>query len=348
MALLTFGALTGACGGSSSNGDIDARSSRSDGRIDEGSSPPPAGGYFVELKPVGSWSSLPDGDACAAQVHYSTWEPRPENDLANHTMPAPGAMASSFAARPRNQGGTYDARWDSWLLPRVDGQFTGTTDEIFQWAACKWGLPDNLLRGMAVRESTWFEYLHFASGAAYWDRGTGDAFASATPDSMTYCNGIATQGLLSSQVHDYQSDPVTSVGAYPYTPAAGLCPKTFSIVGVMSWDDPAWQSPYPAYPGNQNGTFPFTRDSTAAALDYLGSYLRGCYEGWEPWLGGAYAAGDMPGCVGLWYAGDWHSVDGDDYTSRAQAEIDALTWLTPDFDDSAQHYQCDSTYGCPH
>lgn len=72
---------------------------------------------------------------------------------------------------------------------------------------------------------------------------------------------------------------------------------------------------------------PFNRDSSAFALDYLGSQLRGCYEGWQHWLGGAYGAGDIWGCVGLWYAGDWHSAAGDGYTSRVQNEISNLTWL---------------------
>src|SRR5713101_8041254 len=85
------------------------------------SSPPPASGYFG-LKPVGSWSSLPTDAQCAAQVHYSTWEPRPENSQQDHTIPAPGAMAASFASRPRALGGSYNSLWDSWLLRRVDGQ----------------------------------------------------------------------------------------------------------------------------------------------------------------------------------------------------------------------------------
>jgi hypothetical protein len=308
---------------------------------------------------VGSWSSLASDSQCAAGVHYSTWEPRPQNQEQNTTMPAPGAMTASFASRPRDTGGSYDPRWDTWLLPRVDGRFTGTTDEILQWAACKWGLPDNLARADAVIESTWFQYLHFPAdasfggggGSCYWDYGCGDAFSSPSAASTTYCQGIAAAGMVTSTVHDYQRDPVTSTGGYPYTPASGLCPKTFSILGVMSWDDPAWQSPYPAYPGNQNGTFPFTRDSTAAAADYWGAYLRGCYEGWEPWLRqtgtGTYAAGDLWGCIGSWYSGAWHDSAANSYITRVQTEQDNTTWLTAAFDDSAQQYECNATYGCP-
>ena len=146
--------------------------------------PPAAGGYF-SLRPVGSWSSLPSDSQCAGAIHYSTWEPRPQNNQQNHTEPAPGAMAASFASRPRDQpgSGTYNSLWDTWLLRRVDGRFTGTTDEILQWAACKWGLPDNVFRADAAEESTWFEYLHFPNdasygggggGSCYWNRGCGD------------------------------------------------------------------------------------------------------------------------------------------------------------------------------
>jgi len=290
-------------------------------------------------------------------------------------MPAPAAMAASFAARPRDQGNTYNALWDTWLLQRVDGQFTGTTDEIFQWAACKWGLPDNLIRADAVEESTWFQYLHFPNaassgggggGSCYWNRGCGDAFSAPTSDSTTYCQGIAAAGVLSSEVHDYQLDPVTTAGGYPYNPTTGLCPKTFSILGIMSWDAPAWE--ITPYAGNQNGTFPFSRDSTAAAADYWGAYMRGCVNGWDYWLANTgpyagtsrgyqintstsvnsnFAGDDIWGCIGSWYDGVWNDSAAVGYESGVQAQETMLTWLTASFDDSTQQYSCDPKYGCP-
>jgi len=300
------------------------------------SNPPAADGYF-STQAVGAWASLPSGSQCSQQVHYSTWEPRPENTPQNHTMPNTTSVHNSFASRPRSDG--YNANWNSWLLPRVDGQFTGTTDEIIQWASCKWGIADNVLRGQAVRESTWYEGLHYSDGQCYWDRGCGDSFSSPTADSITYCNGIAAFG------HDYQKDTNSTVGAYPWTPQAGMCPQTFSIIGVMSWDNPAWEAPNPAYPGNQNGTFPFSRDSTAFALDYEASYLRGCYEGWISWLP---SQGDLWGCVGSWYSGDWHSTAANGYISRVQTEITNHTWLTTNFaNGKGNQYQCDPAKGCP-
>jgi len=260
------------------------------------------------------------------QVHASTWEPRPDNRGPDNVKPDPAAVHRALAARPVATGGSADPRWDSWLLQRVDGQFTGTTDEIFQWAACKWGLPDDLLRAVAVRESTWYQYESYRSGRPVLDWGMGDMMSAGTPGADVYCRTLAQSG------HDYQKEF-----------GANICPKTFSIAGVMSWQAPSWGE----MPGNQNGTFPFNRQSTAFAVDYLGSQLRGCYNGWEYWLtsSGHYAPGDIWGCVGAWYAGDWHSADADGYINRVRNELAKFTWLAADWPDVAP--SCDVTYGCP-
>ncbi len=294
---------------------------------DPPNSPPPAGGYF-SLAPVGQWSSLPSDTDCAAQVHQSSWEPRTDDGKRDNIMVDPNAVHASLAARPRAIDGAYDKRWDSWLLQRVDGQYTGTTDEIFQWAACKWGLQDNMLRAIAVRESTWYQYDTYPANRCVMHYSCGDFFTQATSASQVYCDAIAKYG------YDYQKDY-----------GQGICPKTFSIVGIMSWEDPNWG----VYPDNQDGTFPFNRDSTAFAVDYIGAYLRGCYEGWEFWLKNTgtknYAAGDIWGCVGSWYAGDWHSTDADGYISRVQTELNNTTWLQSGWPNDKP--SCDQQYGCP-
>lgn len=50
-----------------------------------------------------------------------------------------------------------DPRANSAIAPRVDGNFTGTTDEILLWAACKWGIGANAVRAQAVGESWWHQ-----------------------------------------------------------------------------------------------------------------------------------------------------------------------------------------------
>lgn len=287
--------------------------------------PPARGGYF-RLRPVGAWSALPGDASCAGQVHYSTWEPRPDNEGPNHVMPDATAVHRAFAARPVSADGTNDPRWDSWLLQRVDGQFTGTTDAIFQWAACKWGLPDDVLRAIAVTESTWYQYEVYPSGRPVRNRGSGDVTRPSMAGASVYCDGIAKYG------RDYQLD---------YGP--GICPRTFSIMGVMSWQAPSWGQ----MPGNQNGTFPFNRQSTAFGVDYLAARLRGCYNGWEYWLkhSGSYTAGDLWGCAGAWYSGGWHSADANRYISRVQSELADFTWLQTDW--PSNRPACDPAFGCP-
>ena len=52
------------------------------------------------------------------------------------------------------------ARW-------VTGHFTGTTDEILQWAAYKWGFNPDLLRAVASVESWWRMSTNGDSGDSF-------------------------------------------------------------------------------------------------------------------------------------------------------------------------------------
>ncbi len=276
----------------------------------------PAGdGYFATM-PAGAWKRLPADATCARRVHRSTWEPRPSNTAANHTRPKAADVRGSFFWRPRGDGRTYAPQFNTWLLPRVNGQHTGTTDENIQWAACKWGISDNVLRAMAAAESTWFQGLRAADDSCVQKRGCGDMVQTSTAASRTFCEELNRFG------YDYARDY-----------GKGVCPKTFSIIGVMAWQDPRW-GPMLA---NQNGTFPFSRDSTAFALDYAAAHLRGCMEGWVTWLSNrdGFRRGDLWGCVGVWYGGDWKIPGARQYAARVKALLDDRLWLQPGFAESA-------------
>jgi hypothetical protein len=96
-------------------------------------------------------NSLPRAAAtCAGAIIHSSWEPRPDNYTANHTV-GDGHYVWGPAAT--------DSYWAAWAarVPLVQGQFTGTTTEMFSWAACRWGVDEDLLRAVAVVESSWHE-----------------------------------------------------------------------------------------------------------------------------------------------------------------------------------------------
>jgi hypothetical protein len=77
----------------------------------------------------------------------STWEPRPDNNTANHT-----SVTNTLANFSQ-----WSSAWNASYRTRIDGAFQGTTDEIFQWAACKWGWSDDLVRAEAITESNWHQ-----------------------------------------------------------------------------------------------------------------------------------------------------------------------------------------------
>jgi hypothetical protein len=83
--------------------------------------------------------------AAARLVHRSGWEPRRRNRKANHRRPSKRAIH-------------HFRRWSD--LPRryrkrVTGHYRGTTDEILQWAAYKWGFSPDVFRAVGTVESWW-------------------------------------------------------------------------------------------------------------------------------------------------------------------------------------------------
>lgn len=95
--------------------------------------------------------ALPSVELCADKVK-SRPEIRPDNDDENAFMPVDGEDYSLTAWTLDTYGMADEA--DA-LRQRIDGQYTGTTDEILQWGACKWGFKRNVVRAIAVAESAW-------------------------------------------------------------------------------------------------------------------------------------------------------------------------------------------------
>jgi hypothetical protein len=238
---------------------------------------PPLGGYFP-LKPVGAFAMLPDDLAAAQTVRRSTWEPRPENNQANHQVPPPDF-------RPAGYPGMVN---EAAVFGRISGNFTGTTDEIIQWTAAKWGLPDDLIRAEAVAESGWYQDHKDPDGKPVDQQGYGD---------FGDCGG--------------------SPAAASYGPDG---PSSFGIMQAKwcTLNDPT-------QPGF--GGWPWTETSTAYSLDTYGAVIRACYEGWEPWLGNGYHPGDLWGCVGRWNAGAWYTPGARNYIARVQQALQAKPWL---------------------
>lgn len=98
---------------------------------------------------LGVGSHLPSDQECADRVQHDPndqQEARPENTAANQFVPDRVVMPvwKNFTAQANQQ-----------FVSRIDGRFSGTTEQILDWGACKWGLPADLLKAVAVQESDW-------------------------------------------------------------------------------------------------------------------------------------------------------------------------------------------------
>ena len=221
------------------------------------------GGFDDVTLPPGS--ALPTGAECAANV-TATAETVPENTPWNQRVGRSVAGETYI----------YDQAWVDpavvGIEARVDGNFTGTTDELIQWAACKWGFESDLVRAQVYTESSWF------AGKL------GDCNEETQPRTGG-SGGCASTGLL--QVR-----------------SAGL--------------------PNPVHPG----TWPMAWDSSAFGLDYALAVERLCFEGFEVWLAttGPYQAGDLLGCMGRWFSGQWRDGQALNYINVVNQNLNARAW----------------------
>jgi len=101
--------------------------------------------FFGTLPPG---ARLPSGAQCARWVRArpTPRESKGMNRRFNHT--AGERVAGTFLAGDAPQA-------DRRLVPRINGDFTGTTSEILRWAACKWGISQNIVFAQAAVESWW-------------------------------------------------------------------------------------------------------------------------------------------------------------------------------------------------
>ena len=117
--------------------------------------PSPALG--VSTSPTQVVGELSDRQADAL-VRGGIPDRRSDNALVDHTMPS-AAQLAAFRSGDSSMPRSY--------LDRIDGAHTGTTDEIIQWAAYKWGFDPRLLRSVAAVETWWHQSFVGNDGSAF-------------------------------------------------------------------------------------------------------------------------------------------------------------------------------------
>jgi autotransporter family porin len=100
--------------------------------------------YFHTVPPG---AALPSGAQCARWVlARPIAENKGVNRRYNQTKGEP--VGTGFLSGD-------DPQADQLIAPRINGDFTGTTAEILRWAACKWGIDQDIVFAQAAVESWW-------------------------------------------------------------------------------------------------------------------------------------------------------------------------------------------------
>ena len=106
-----------------------------------------ATGAAVQFGTLPPGAKLPSGMQCARWVRGS---PSPENRPANKTFNDTAGQHVGPGFFPVGDSPQVQA-----LAARISGAFTGTTEEILRWAACKWGISQDIVFAQAAVESWW-------------------------------------------------------------------------------------------------------------------------------------------------------------------------------------------------
>jgi hypothetical protein len=152
----------------------------------------------------------------------------------------PSATQIAYYASDGYLSSTMDAPY-TWMK-RIDGQYTGTTEMIIRWAACKWGMDEDMIRAQATAEhGTWIQ----------WNAG-----------------GDERHLINQCQAGNNPDHNSTNLWGYLISKA---CYQSWSI----------WQTKV-VYSSPESGawtTWPAMNESTAFAVDYRYGYQRSCMNG---------------------------------------------------------------------
>ncbi len=262
---------------------------------------PTPGTAPTHFSTLGYRATLPSEPQCTA---WSNAIPIAENAPNNtaFNVPPPDGVPSSFYSNPTPSSGGGIPSSD---YANVTGNYSGTTDEIVRWAACKWGVDEDVVRAQGEVESGWDQ------------GGAGD---KRTTES-TCVNGTFT-ALWNTVISEPDGSTVS-------------CPNCC----YTSWS--MWQTK--AY--YETTTWSMIMQSTPFAADYRYADQRSCMNGdWATYFASpaqqpntyaadiaAFAAGGSDsrvlwGCIGFHFSGGWYDSSAQTYIDEVQTALAAHDW----------------------
>ena len=277
----------------------------------------------------GPGASLPAEASCVSAVNAS---PIPENAPWNQddgtgynsNVPPAGGVPDYFYANAPccNEMPSAD-------FAAVDGNYSGSTDDLIRITACKWGIDEDYIRSQAWIESDWHQDCAAAHGGSGCNEG-GDLNNPGGDPSGLAVTAITPGGVFSA--FNGFGDPGSGTDHW----------DSWSIVQTKVYY--AWM------------TWPMMEESTPFGLDYRYAEMRGCVNGDEysyynsqssaqgtDYQNAVSAARTNPsgasrvtgwtnlqylsyGCIDTHYSGDWFDGDSDSYLTEFLNRLETAPW----------------------
>jgi len=218
---------------------------------------------------LSKFSTLPSDATCAAEIPWGA-EPVPANAGTNNTKPT-----SSQLSFYRANGYGANVYAGGWAFARVDGQYTSTTDMIFRWAACKWGIDEDVVRAQATGEN--WDWVQPTSG--------GDkryTYSSCVNGGFTSLWGYQCSNCCYQSWSDFQTKVTTNWQTWPMIHNSTAFAADFhfaSMRACMDGDLAGYFANRPSYNGHT-----YAGDIASGNLNTI-----------------------MWGCIGYHYSGNWYS-----------------------------------------
>jgi hypothetical protein len=232
--------------------------------------------YFSTVPPQGI---LPSESWCAANIP-STAEYIPDNAVPNNQIPTALEIASFRSATSLSSS----------YANLVDGNYMGSTDMIMRWAACKWGIDENVVRG-----EVWGESAGYQAGL----NGVGD-----WTNVESYC-------------------PPGS--GFPGAWDGSECGQSYGLVQIKyRWQPETW----PMIQANTafNVDYRFANQRQCMNGDQQSLVGQTPSSGYPTYPNGT-SDQMLWGCIGAWYDGSWYDSSAIGYIDWVEAQVALQQWL---------------------
>ena len=283
---------------------------------------------------LGPGASLPTESSCIAAVNASPIQenaPWNQDDGSpahwNSNQPPPGGVPSYFYQHAPCCTELPNADFAS-----VDGNYSGSTDDLIRITACKWGIDEDYIRAQALIESGWHQDCAAANGGSGCREG-GD---------MNNPNGCTPASITANVITN-----ITPNGLFCEMQGFGGLTGTNQYA---SWSIVQTKVYYEWF------TWPMMEESTPFGLDYRYAEMRGCINGdqygyyhSQSSSGGAdyknavsQALSDPQGpssisgwsnlqylaygCIETHYSGGWFSGATDSYLNSFLSSLNSANW----------------------